>query len=152
VYDYNLAKGKSCQCNACAKKSTHYWQKKYHSYESDLADEGHRTRLLNRLSSAIGRCGYKTDSHFAHYGGRGIRVCEEWQKDRGSFLRYVQSIPGWDDAKLDMDRKNNEKGYEPGNIQFVTRSANMLNRRKVTEMQNRIIDLEERLRSCRCGA
>ena len=112
-----------------------------------MADDGHRTRLLNRLAAAITRCHSPFCRAYAGYGGRGIFVCDEWRNDRAAFLRYIQTVPGWDDPNLDMDRTDNNRGYEPGNIRFATHSQNALNKRKINEMEERIRDLEARLRS-----
>jgi len=156
---HNLRKGATTRCNPCAKKATAAYRKKWLSYASYMPDQAHRTRLLNRLSSAIGRCHNPKARQFPHYGGRGIAVWPEWRENRGSFLLYIQTLPGWDDPDLEMDREDCDKGYEPGNIRFVTRRENSLNKRQMAEreqqlrdLRNRVADLEACLRSCKCGA
>ena len=107
-----------------------------------MPEDDHRTRLLNRLAAAITRCHTTTNKTFIHYGARGIQVFELWRKDRSEFLKYVRTLVGWDQPALDMDRIDNNKGYEPGNLRFVTRSVNAGNKR-------RIADLEEEVRRLR---
>lgn len=154
----NLTSGKSTRCNACAKlKAGH---KRWWKYQSVLPNNEHRERLLNRLSSIIGRCTCKTNRGYPSYGGRGISVFQEWIEDRAKFLKYVQTLPGWDDPSLQLDRTNNDGNYEPGNIRFVTPSENAFNKRKANVLSQKIIELEkenaelrkeiERLRSCQC--
>jgi hypothetical protein len=95
-----------------------------------MPDADLREMWLNRLSAAVGRCHNTRNPKFKDYGARGIEVCIEWYKDRAAFLRYIQTIPGWDNPKLEMDRKNNDLGYEPGNIRCATRSEQCLNTRR----------------------
>lgn len=142
---HNFKLFKSTRCNICAKKSSTRTRKLYWGYADVLPDDGHRARLLNRLSSAIGRCHKKTNRGYRAYGGRGIQVCKEWREDRAAFLRHVQTLAGWDNPTLEMDRADNSKGYEPGNIQFVTRTANLRNTRKVHILQTELDDLRSRL-------
>lgn len=71
---------------------------------------------------------------------------EPWRKDRAAFLRYVAKLEGWDNPKLDMDRIDVERGYEPGNIRFVSRRENCNNKRSMRDMQQYILVLESRVR------
>lgn len=108
-----------------------------------MSDDMHRARLLNRLSSIIHRCTNPNCRVYPSYGGRGIKVYDEWTKDRWAFLRYVQTLPGWDDPELQLDRIDNDSGYVPGNLRFVTRSENLKNKRHVNVMSQKIISLEK---------
>lgn len=56
-----------------------------------------------------------THISYKHYGGRGIKVCEEWHKDRGiegfeAFLKFVGPRPT---PHHTIDRINNDLGYQP---------------------------------------
>ena len=146
VYETNLRRGKSTRCNACAKKQSGHWWKHYYAYADICPDEGHRRRLLNRVSSCIGRCHNKRLKTYANYGGRGIHVHEEWRKSRREFLRYLLTLEGWDQPDLELDRINVDKGYEPGNLRFVTKAENAKNKRSVQVLQKRIYELEARVR------
>lgn len=141
---HNLKNFKSTRCPMCAKESAH--AKRYWCYSESMPDDGHRTRLLNRLSAAITRCHTPTNSAYQHYGGRGISVFEEWRRDRTSFLRYVQTVPGWDIPSFEMDRVDVNGNYEPGNIRFVSRSENLRNKRRVANLEAQIANLRSRLR------
>ena len=135
---------KSTRCNACAKQAA--GKKRYWKYIGAMPDDDHRTRLLNRLSAAISRCHVESNAHYHNYGGRGVSVCPDWREDRTKFLLHVQTLPGWDDAALEMDRIDVDGNYEPGNVRFISRRENMLNKRKVPELERRIAELEARLR------
>lgn len=147
---HNFKKRASTRCNTCAKQATAQWIKKYWRYADVVPDDAHRARLLNRLSSAIGRCHGETDKG-GNYKLRGITVCQEWRSDRAKFLQYVIAIPGWDTPEFDMDRIDNDRGYEPGNIRFVSRRDNCNNRRTIAGMHAKIEALEAELTSLRSG-
>lgn len=62
---------------------------------------------------------------YRHYGGRGIKVCEQWHKNRGeegfkSFLDYVGARPG---PEFSIDRVDNDLGYQPFQGDGVTRQV-----------------------------
>lgn len=62
---------------------------------------------------------------FKHYGGRGIRVCEDWHKRRGmagfeEFLRFVGPRPS---PQHTIDRVDNNLGYQPFQADGVTRQV-----------------------------
>lgn len=141
---YNFKAGRTTRCNSCGKIAGR--KKRYWRYEHVLPDEGHRTRLLNRISSCISRCHNSNTATFPSYGGRGITVHEPWRKDRTAFLRYLLSLEGWDNPNFELDRIDNDRGYCPGNLRFVSRKGNLANRRTVSSMQEQIDDLRHRLR------
>ena len=72
-------------------------------------------------------------TYYHNYGGRGITVCKEWQGSNGfsNFYTDCMSLPKdqqWQPG-LDIDRRDNDRGYESCNIRFITRPDNLLNRR-----------------------
>lgn len=72
----------------------------------------------------IGRCS-PTSGH-KDYGGRGIRVCEEWRTSFDAFLAYVGPRPS---DLYSIGRKNNNGNYEPGNVQWENSDQQQNNRR-----------------------
>jgi hypothetical protein len=74
------------------------------------------------------RCNNPKYKSFAYYGGRGIKVCEEWQDDYALFRNWAMAN-GYS-RELEIDRKDNNKGYSPDNCRWVTRQQNMMNVRK----------------------
>lgn len=100
-------------------------------FEAVCSDAAHRERLLTRISSIISRCTNPDNATYPDYGGRGITVHTAWAQNRVAFLRYLVGLDGWDVPALQLDRRDNNRGYEPGNLRFVTRSKNMSNKRKI---------------------
>jgi len=140
LVDTNAFKNfRSTRCDHCARLSAA--RKRYWIYADALPDDTHRTRLLNRLAAQISRCHVPTCRTFKHYGGRGISVCPQWRADKPAFLRYVQTLPGWDDPSLEIDRVDVNGNYEPGNIRFCARITNLHNKRKVSDLEDEIARL-----------
>lgn len=75
------------------------------------------------------RCHNERAKLFAYYGSRGIRVADEWRGEGGFeiFLAHVGPRPG---PGYSIDRVDNNRGYEPGNVRWATRSEQMLNTRR----------------------
>jgi hypothetical protein len=72
------------------------------------------------------RCCNQNAANFARYGGRGITVCEDWKASFEIFLSDV-GMPESDD--LQLDRIDNNRGYQKDNCRWVTRKVNQANRR-----------------------
>ena len=68
----------------------------------------------------------KACKDYPHYGGRGIRMCKEWEEDFDAFERWALDNGYRQD--LTVDRVANNKGYNPGNCRWVTRKAQANNR------------------------
>lgn len=72
------------------------------------------------------RCSNEHLSYYKNYGGRGIRVCEEWE-DYSHFKEWALAN-GYQD-ELSIDRIDNDKGYCPQNCRWVTNKKQANNRR-----------------------
>lgn len=84
------------------------------------------TITYRKWSSMKARCYNPSHPAFKYYGGRGVRVADEWRYDFKAFLRDMgESPPGmW------IDRIDNSKGYEPGNVRWVTPKESAQNRKQ----------------------
>lgn len=75
------------------------------------------------------RCNCVTDHHYKSYGGRGIKVCPEWEDDFQVFYDYVSQLPHFGEKGYSLDRINNDGNYEPGNVRWATNKQQANNRR-----------------------
>lgn len=71
------------------------------------------------------RCNNPKDPNFHHYGGRGIKIHEEWI-DFSVFLRDMGERPS---LKFSLDRIDTNGNYEPNNCKWSTMSDQIFNRR-----------------------
>lgn len=128
----NVLKGASTRCNSCAKRKAVETRWEKYGYYRICPDAAQRDRLLDRISAIIMRCTNPRSPTYPDYGGRGITVHPAWVENRVEFLRYLVGLDGWDQPELQLDRIDNNGGYVPGNLRFVTRSENMANKRRIT--------------------
>lgn len=86
-------------------------------------------RLYNIYTGMIRRCSAKAQEHSKHkYYDRKITVCEEWKSNWESFKKWALQN-GYDNS-LQIDRIDNNAGYEPSNCRWVTPMENANNRNK----------------------
>jgi hypothetical protein len=83
-------------------------------------------KLVQLLTLIKQRCYNEKCKEYKWYGGKGIKVCEEWIKNPSVFYEWC-ILNGWEKG-LQIDRENNNGNYEPNNCRFVTREVNCNNR------------------------
>ncbi len=64
----------------------------------------------------LARCNNKNNASFEYYGGRGIRVCERWEK----FVLFYEDMGPRPSPKHTLDRQDGDKNYEPSNCRWAT--------------------------------
>lgn len=116
---YDLKSGRSTNCGCQRRKTCRDLQ-----YKHGLSN----SRLDRILSGMITRCTNPKSIHYKNYGGRGIKVCEEWMNNRKAFFEWALNN-GYDD-NLTIDRKDNDKGYSPDNCRWVTKEFQNINKRR----------------------
>lgn len=96
------------------------------------------SRLGHILGNILDRCYNPNSKAYHSYGGRGIKVCEEWRRPCGegkyNFFKWALEN-GWkelDDPKIQtVDRINPNGDYCPENCRFVTLQEQQRNKRNV---------------------
>lgn len=72
------------------------------------------------------RCTKEKSSDYKYYGGRGIKVCEEWLKSFESFYKDMSPRPS---DRYSLDRIDVNGNYEPSNCRWATHKTQMINTR-----------------------
>jgi hypothetical protein len=73
------------------------------------------------------RCRNPRHRRYKDYGGRGITVCERWDNSFENFLADMGRRPS---RYHSIDRKDNDRGYSPGNCRWATREQQRNNQRR----------------------
>jgi hypothetical protein len=90
-------------------------------------------RLYSVWKGMKARCYQKNHVAYKYYGGRGIKVCDEWKNDYSVFRGWAMSNgynPNAGTGECTIDRIDNNGDYEPGNCRFVPMSVQSMNKRK----------------------
>lgn len=78
------------------------------------------------------RCYQPKATGYKNYGGRGIKICDEWL-DYENFRKWAYEN-GYDEnapkGQCTIDRKDNDGDYSPSNCHFISKSEQNKNRRK----------------------
>ena len=75
------------------------------------------------------RCLSESSESFKNYGGRGIHIAKEWENDFIAYDTYIRSLENSNKDGYTIDRIDNDKGYIKGNLRWVNRTIQALNRR-----------------------
>lgn len=113
----NLKKGNTKSCG-CLKKT--------HNLKHGHCIKGKTSKIYAVWANMISRCTNKNDKAYSYYGGRGIKVCDRWHK---SFENFLEDMMSTYQEGLTLERINVDGNYEPDNCNWITREAQMHNRR-----------------------
>lgn len=113
IFSENLLSGntKSCGCLSHERIASHGMS---------------NSRIYQLWSQMKQRCNNENNLHYKNYGGRGIKLCDDWISFK-SFYDWA-ILNGYGD-RLTIERLDNDKGYSSDNCTFVTKSEQSKNRR-----------------------
>jgi hypothetical protein len=88
------------------------------------------SRLYRIWNDMRTRCNKEYCDHFKDYGGRGIKVCSEWDNLNDGFQNFYEwSMSNGYSNDLTIDRVDNDGDYKPGNCRWVTQYEQNRNKR-----------------------
>lgn len=79
----------------------------------------------NSWRAIVQRCTNPAHRSFARYGGRGVSMSPKWRASFEAFLADVGPRPARGDT---LDRIDNARGYEPGNVRWASQTEQQRNR------------------------
>lgn len=129
---YSVWKTK-CDCGAYKNvKSGHLLRGNVKSCGCWHVKHGHTAKGVysseyNTWISMRDRCNNPNNKSFSRYGGRGIRVCEDWNN---SFETFISDMGLKPTPKHSIDREDNSKGYSKENCKWRTPTEQARNTRR----------------------
>jgi hypothetical protein len=117
VFAFVLRNGESQSCGCLSKELS---TKRFTKHGE------HQTRLYKAWTAMKQRCLNPNDPAYINYGGRGITIAQVFLD---SFEALKAELGPKPSPKHTIERINNARGYEPGNIQWATYAQQRRNTR-----------------------
>ena len=84
------------------------------------------------------RCHNPNFPWYRYYGGRGIRVCDQW---KNNFVQFYNDMGLRPSNNHSIERLNNEGHYEPSNCKWATKKEQCNNKRNNRKLKLNKIEL-----------
>ena len=116
VWKSNLYRNNTRSCGCLQNETQRRWSGVSAKYPAE-----HST-----WAKMIRRCHNENAHNYRYYGGRGVIVCERWRKSFTNFLADLGPRPS---KAHSLERSNNNRNYEPGNVVWATKNEQANNTR-----------------------
>lgn len=100
----------------------------------------HYKRFHSCWRNMMGRCYEPRTNRYEYYGGRGIRVCEQWHNFKNFYLEMYESFARHarkHNGDSQLDRRNADDNYYPENCRWKTALENNRRRTRRKPRSNR---------------
>lgn len=115
---YSLIRNKTTSCG-CYNKEIHH----------KLMTHGDsKTKLYDLWTNMKQRCLNPKNPEYKNYGARGITIYQNWINSFEEFKEFAL-LNNYVESETTIDRIDNNKGYYPDNVRFVSNYINQNNRR-----------------------
>lgn len=117
----DLINGRIKSCGCFSKDSA-----RERAYQRNTTHNMYHTPEYDVWMSMKKRCNNKRHKSYNDYGGRGIKICEEWNRSFLSFLKDMGQRPS---KEYSIYRINNDDGYYKENCRWATKKEQCQNQR-----------------------
>lgn len=93
------------------------------------------TKIYHAYNHMKDRCYNRKNNSYKNYGGRGIKICDEWLQDFMNFYNWAMTNGYRED--LTIDRIDNNGDYEPNNCRWVNMQTQLRNTRRTKLYQGK---------------
>lgn len=121
VEDSNLKRSEKISCGC--------WRKELYKESGKYIGQS-RTNIYKIWASMVKRCTKANATNYKYYGGRGIKVCDDWLDDKNGFFLFKNWAyeNGYQDG-LSIERIDVNGDYTPDNCTWVTWTEQCKNKR-----------------------
>jgi len=100
-------------------------------------------KLFKTWKGARDRCHNESDPSYKNYGKRGVKMFSQWIQSPKEFINWVEQNLGEKPKGATLDRCDNGRGYEPGNIRWASTMEQVLNRRSTVNINHNGITMSQ---------
>lgn len=98
------------------------------------------TRFYKIWKGMSTRCNNEKYKLFKDYGGRGIKICNEWR----TFENFRDDMLASYKEDLSIERKNNDGNYCKENCKWATRQEQNMNKRMFKLTREKVLEIRSR--------